>query len=169
MKKHLASLCALALAGCQTTTVSLPQNASAYERPAPRTFHGAPGSAAYVEVMREINAYYFHGVPVRLEAGTYTSAGTMWLFVVEHVPGSCISRDTTWRLHGVVDPALTFFSPVPVRATGEARRIGDHAIGEAYNPSLRADFEQNVASSDSGQFHTRTGATMIDVHGYREC
>lgn len=130
---------------------------------------GAPGDLI-MTAQYEVNRFFFHGQPVELGPGTYTSAGTFWLFIVERVPGSCVVREgTLFRFHGAVDPMATFLFPVPIRASGQARASGDRAARLAYNNALVGWFDREVASRDSASYVNLTGAEIIDIFGYAEC
>lgn len=155
------------LSACQT--VDLPAGPQHYDRPEPMVMNGAPGAPNMIPVAQRINAYHYHQVPVRLASGTYSSAGTMWLFIVETVPGSCIERDTLFRFHGSTDTVVSFFLPIPVRTSGELRRPADNTMAQAYNPALERWYWYEVASRDSTSYIILSGATLIDIFQYEEC
>lgn len=166
--KYLSFFFVLLLSACYST-VDLPAGAEHYPRPEARVFNGAPGAPNMIPVAEEINAHHYHQVPVRLGSGTYSSAGTMWLFVVETVPGSCLERDTVFRFHGSVNSAASFFLPVTIRTSGQARYDGDNTMAQAYNPPLASWYWSEVASRDAVSYVSLSGSTLIDVYGYTEC
>lgn len=114
--------------------------------------HGAGGYVPdFVQIVRQHNAT---GEPFRIE-GTCKSACTLFL----GIRNVCVTRDAKLMFHAGHD--------IAENRTGPDTRASRAALYR-YNESLRRYLLENHYL-DTDEFHTVSGAEIIDRFGYKEC